>query len=425
MSLNFPGVTTNFLQGLGVALLSKVRVATDTARTLATDFENTDTIDGIVLATGDRVLIKNQSTASENGVYIVQATGAPFRSSDFNTGNAVSSKMVPIDEGTAWADTVWMCTNNIGSDVVGTDSLTFQQMAGNGVDGDVSGPGSSTDNVIVRWNGTGGTAIQNSGVTVSDVNTVSGVLHVSLSGNILDSNGNQLIMLTQASSAVNEISIANNSSGNNPSISATGSNTDVSLDIQTKGTGVVNISSTSASDAGTIRLLDDTGGQYMGITVPSTVTTSSTLTLPDGVGADGQFLQTDGANPATLSWASLASSIQTATTDTSTTSATYVVINSMTVTPASGTYLVVFSTSGTISSSNATGNYAIHNNGTITQNSERNLIMGGGPTVGFETALCTLSIETVTGSEAIDVRYLTSAGSFSVNDRSLCLLKLS
>jgi len=104
-----------------------VRVATTADGTLATAYENGDTIDGIVLATGDRILLKDQSTGAENGIYIVAASGAPARSNDSPTGDAASGISFYVDQGTANADTRWHCTNNSGSDVVGTDALTFAQ----------------------------------------------------------------------------------------------------------------------------------------------------------------------------------------------------------------------------------------------------------------------------------------------------------
>ena len=60
-------------------------VAASTANgTLASDFENGDTMDTVTLSTGDRILLKDQTTGSENGIYIVQASGAPVRATDFD-----------------------------------------------------------------------------------------------------------------------------------------------------------------------------------------------------------------------------------------------------------------------------------------------------------------------------------------------------
>ena len=68
----------------GLKPKAAVRVATLVAGTLATSFEDGDTIDGVLLATGDRILIKDQAAPAENGIYVVQATGAPVRASDFD-----------------------------------------------------------------------------------------------------------------------------------------------------------------------------------------------------------------------------------------------------------------------------------------------------------------------------------------------------
>lgn len=101
------------------------RVATTAAGTLASDFEDGDTVDGVVLATGDRILLKNQASGIENGIYVVEASGAPTRSADMPAASSAAGASLFVDEGTANADTGWLCTNNPGSDVVGTDALVF------------------------------------------------------------------------------------------------------------------------------------------------------------------------------------------------------------------------------------------------------------------------------------------------------------
>ena len=116
----------------GIDWKQSVRVATTAAGTLATDFENLDTVDGVVLATGNRILIKNQSTGSENGIYVVNASGAPTRASDMASGSSASGAAVFVEEGTTNADSGWVCTSDAGSDVVGTNSLVFTQFTGLG-----------------------------------------------------------------------------------------------------------------------------------------------------------------------------------------------------------------------------------------------------------------------------------------------------
>lgn len=108
-----------------------VRVATDAAGTLASDFENGDTVDGVTLATGDRILIKDQASASENGIYTVNASGAPTRAADFVNPLVSGGAAVVVEEGTANADTIWGVTNN-GAVDVGTDNLAFAELGGGG-----------------------------------------------------------------------------------------------------------------------------------------------------------------------------------------------------------------------------------------------------------------------------------------------------
>ncbi len=115
---------------------------------------------------------------------------------------------------------------------------------------------------------------------------------------LLDTAGNESLILTATASAVNEFTLANAATGNAPVLSTTGTDTNVNMTLATKGTGVFNFDAGSGSAA--IRLLDSAGGEYIGITVPSAVTTY-TLTLPSAVGSSGQTLQlTDGAG--TLGW---------------------------------------------------------------------------------------------------------------------------
>jgi hypothetical protein len=107
-----------------------VRVATTANGTLASAFANGQTVDGVTLATGDRILLKNQSTASQNGIYTVNASGAPTRATDADSSAKVNSGMyVWVEEGTANADTAWVLTTN-ATITLGSTSLTFVKFAG-------------------------------------------------------------------------------------------------------------------------------------------------------------------------------------------------------------------------------------------------------------------------------------------------------
>jgi hypothetical protein len=119
----------------GITWKNSVRAATAAPGTLADDFANGDVIDtDVTLVTLDRILIKNQATASQNGIYIVQATGAPVRASDLDTGADAAGAAVFVEEGAANVDKGFICTNNTGSAVVGTDALVFSQFTGTGTD---------------------------------------------------------------------------------------------------------------------------------------------------------------------------------------------------------------------------------------------------------------------------------------------------
>lgn len=80
--------------------------------------------DGVTPIAGDRVLVDSQTTATEDGIYEA-AVGAWTRSADMPTGTEARGVRVAIEEGSVDADRLYMCTNNAGSDVVGTDGLTF------------------------------------------------------------------------------------------------------------------------------------------------------------------------------------------------------------------------------------------------------------------------------------------------------------
>ena len=117
---------------VGIDWKASVRVATTAAVTLATGLENGDTLDGVTLATGNRVLVKNQTDATENGLYVVAASGAPARSSDADTAAEITASFaVFVEEGTVNSDSGWTLTNN-GTITVGTSELSFTQFTGLG-----------------------------------------------------------------------------------------------------------------------------------------------------------------------------------------------------------------------------------------------------------------------------------------------------
>jgi len=126
--------TKNYVDSVaqGLDVKASVRAATTATVTLSTDLENGDTLDGVTLATGDRVLVKNQSTGSENGIYVVKASGAPDRALDANVSADVTAGMFAfVSEGTVNGNSGWVLTTD-DAITLGTTALTFAQFSGAG-----------------------------------------------------------------------------------------------------------------------------------------------------------------------------------------------------------------------------------------------------------------------------------------------------
>jgi hypothetical protein len=117
----------------GLDVKQSVRAATTAAVNLTSQLEAGDTLDtSVTLVAGDRVLVKNQGTASENGIYVVQASGAAVRATDFDgTGEVSGGAFTFVEEGTVNADSGWVVTSN-GAITVGTDAIAWVQFSGAG-----------------------------------------------------------------------------------------------------------------------------------------------------------------------------------------------------------------------------------------------------------------------------------------------------
>lgn len=161
----------------------------------------------------------------------------------------------------------------------GETAVEYATVSGSG---DVVGPASATDNAITRFDGTTGKLVQNSGVIIDDTNNITGIGTLDIGnadttisrsaagiiavegvavptisstdtlsnktltapkfadlGFIADANGNEMIIFDTVASAVNEITLANAATTGTPTISATGSDTNINLQLTPKGTGIV------------------------------------------------------------------------------------------------------------------------------------------------------------------------------------------
>jgi hypothetical protein len=125
-----PQIDTAAISGLGFVTRRSVKAASTANVNLAANLNST-VIDGITVTSGDRVLLKNQTTASENGVYVIgSGAGATVRSEDYYADAGAASTQITVQQGTAQADTAWICTNDTGTDVIGTNNLVYSQFGG-------------------------------------------------------------------------------------------------------------------------------------------------------------------------------------------------------------------------------------------------------------------------------------------------------
>lgn len=109
--------------------IASVRLATIATGTLASSFANGQVIDGTTLVTGDRILIKDQSTSSENGIYTVNASGAPTRATDFNTaGEFAVGNIVFVTSGNTNASSSWSIIK--APTTLGSDPIEFSLVSG-------------------------------------------------------------------------------------------------------------------------------------------------------------------------------------------------------------------------------------------------------------------------------------------------------
>lgn len=129
--------TKNYVDSVaqGLDVKASVKCATTTNITLSA----TQTIDGIAVVADDRVLVKNQTTASQNGIYLV-ASGSWTRATDADAWAELPGAFTFVEQGTVNSDTGWVCTANAGG-TLGSTAIDFAQfsgagtyLAGNGLD---------------------------------------------------------------------------------------------------------------------------------------------------------------------------------------------------------------------------------------------------------------------------------------------------
>ena len=173
-------VTKSYADALtsGLDVKESVKVATTANITLS----GTQTIDGVAVSADERVLVKNQSTASQNGIYDCKA-GAWSRSSDFDSNTEVTSGAFTfVEQGTTNADAGFVLTTD-GSITVGSTSLSFTQFSGAGAITAGDGLQKSGVEISADVKANGGVVIESSELAVDlGASNITGTLAVSDGG---------------------------------------------------------------------------------------------------------------------------------------------------------------------------------------------------------------------------------------------------
>ena len=109
----------------GLDVKQSCKVATTANITLS----GTQTIDGVAVSADERVLVKDQSTASENGIYLCKASSW-VRSDDLATGANAAGAFTFVEQGSTNADIGFVCTTDTAT--VGTNNLSFSTFSSSG-----------------------------------------------------------------------------------------------------------------------------------------------------------------------------------------------------------------------------------------------------------------------------------------------------
>ena len=175
--------TKSYVDGVsqGLDVKDSCVAATTGNITIATALNNGDTLDGVSLSTNDRVLVKDQSSASENGIYIVGSS--PARADDLAAGADAAGMFTFVEKGTVNADNGFVCSSDKGSAVVGTNNLTFVQFSGAGQITAGDGLDKSANTLSVDLKSNGGLVIESTEIAVDlSASSITGTLAVSDGG---------------------------------------------------------------------------------------------------------------------------------------------------------------------------------------------------------------------------------------------------
>lgn len=165
----------------GLDVKQSCQVATTANITIATALNSGDSLDGVTLANGDRVLVKDQSTATQNGIYVVGDT--PVRADDLATGADAAGAFTFVEQGSTNADIGFVCTSNKGSAVVGTNNLSFSTFSSSGNVTAGDGLDKNGNELSVDLKANGGLVIESTELAVDlAASSITGTLAISDGG---------------------------------------------------------------------------------------------------------------------------------------------------------------------------------------------------------------------------------------------------
>lgn len=285
-------------QGLDVK--DSVIVATTANITLS----GTQTIDGVSVSVGDRVLVKNQTVKENNGIYLV-ASGSWTRTTDANTYDELVGAFTFVEEGTTQKDTGWVCTNDKGG-TIGVTHIEFSQFSGAGTYSagtglTLTGSTFAIDSTVATLTGT--QTLTNKTLTSPTITGVSPVITLAgdLTGSATLTNLGSATLT--ATIAANSVALGTDTTGNYVADISAGTGISVSgggsegATVTVTNSGVTSVTGTSNQ----VNVSANTGS--VTLSLPQSIGTSSTPTFGaltvNGIVAlqtSGSTIASDGTN---------------------------------------------------------------------------------------------------------------------------------
>ena len=282
--------TKSYVDGVsqGLDVKEAVKVATTANITLS----GTQTIDGVAVSADERVLVKSQSTASQNGLYLCKS-GSWARTDDLAAGSDASSVFVFVDQGTVNSENGFVCTTSKGSAVTGTNNLSFTQFSGAGQITASDGLSKSGNTLSVDLKSNGGLVIESSEIAVDlAASSITGTLAVSDGGTGATSASAArtslgLVIGTDVEPHSDKLTELATMAQNTANALADLTNTEVQiLDGATVTTAELNILDGVTATASEINILDGVTATASELNIMDGVTaTTSELNIMDGVTA--------------------------------------------------------------------------------------------------------------------------------------------